>query len=118
MRALFHCGNFPCRKGLHDHAAFLIRDVRVLVPHRHRTGELAIGQQVGANFLAGNVHILGFVGGVAVEDTGRFMAEIFAQAIAEPLFFMHPGPLGFAQDALLRVALHAEPARTPAKVER
>src|SRR4029453_3679279 len=44
VRPLFDRGNFPCRKGLHNHAPFLIRYVRVLVPHRHRTGELAIGK--------------------------------------------------------------------------
>ena len=118
MGAFFHGGDFARRKRLHDEAALVVGQLRVLVPHRHGAAELPIGQQVRAHFLPGNVHILRFVGGIAVEDTGAFMGEVLTHTIGQTLFLMHPGTLGFAQHALLGMALHAEPARTPAKVQR
>ena len=74
MRAFLNGAHLVLGKRLHDEAPFLIGHRGILVPDGDRTGKAAIGDEISAHFLAGNVHIVGFVGRVTVEDTGGFMA--------------------------------------------
>ena len=88
---LAHAGEVAALHRLLDQAQAIVGEVGVLVPDRHRRGDIGLAHQIRTQLLQRRVGVERLVGGVAVHQHRRFVGHHLLQdrhdrlALGEPL---------------------------------
>ena len=114
VQGLAHAGEVAALDGLLHQSQPFCRDGRILVPDRHRRGDIGLGHGIGAQLLQGQVGIERLVGGIGVQQDRRLVRHHLLEDRHDRLALGEPLPADATQH-LGRVGLvHADRPRRPA----